>query len=225
MKKAVILLSGGLDSSTVLAIAKNQNFDCYALTVNYGQRHTIEIEYAKKIAKKFNVKQHKIVNLDMRWIGASALTSDISVPKDRKEDSSIPITYVPARNTILLSLTLGWAEALKAYDIFIGVNAVDYSGYPDCRPEFINSFEKTANLATREGVEGRKFNFHTPLMKMSKAEIIKFGTDIGVDYSLTISCYDPNEKGKACGKCDACNLRSEGFLQAKIYDPTKYINS
>ncbi len=221
--KAVILLSGGLDSSTVLAIAKNQNFDCYALTVNYGQRHTIEIENAKIIAENFGVKQHKVVNLDMRWIGGSALTSDVPVPKDREEDDSIPITYVPARNTILLSLTLGWAEALYAHNIFIGVNAVDYSGYPDCRPEFIKSFEDTANLATREGVEGRKFKIQAPLIKMSKAEIIKTGVDLGVDYSLTISCYDPDEKGKACGKCDACKLRKEGFLQAKIPDPTIYI--
>ncbi len=221
--KAVILLSGGLDSSTVLAIAKNKNFDCYALTVNYGQRHTIEIERAEKIAEISGVKQHKVVNLDMRWIGGSALTSDIPVPKDREEDDSIPITYVPARNTILLSLTLGWAEALGAHDIFIGVNAVDYSGYPDCRPEFIKSFENTANLATREGVEGRKFKIQAPLIKMSKAEIIKTGVDLGVDYSLTISCYDPDEKGKACGECDACKLRKEGFLHAKITDPTIYI--
>ena len=221
--KAVILLSGGLDSSTVLAIAKKQNFDCYALTVNYGQRHTIEIDRAKKIAENFGVKQHKVINLDMRWIGASALTSDIPVPKDREEDDSIPITYVPARNTILLSLTLGWAEALCAHNIFIGVNAVDYSGYPDCRPEFIKSFEDTANLATREGVEGRKFKINAPLIKMSKAEIIKKGTELGVDYSMTISCYDPDEKGKACGECDACKLRHEGFLKAKIPDPTNYI--
>ncbi len=223
--KAVILLSGGLDSSTVLAIAKNKNFECYALTVNYGQRHTIEIENAKIIAENFSVKQHKIVNLDMRWIGGSALTSNIPVPKNRKEDGSVPITYVPARNTIMLSLALGWAEVIDAHDIFIGVNAVDYSGYPDCRPEFIKSFEKTANLATREGVEGRLFKIHAPLIEMSKAEIIKTGVDIGVDYSMTISCYDPDEKGKACGKCDACKLRREGFLQAKIPDQTIYINS
>jgi len=223
MKKAVILLSGGLDSSTVLAIAKNQNFECYALTVNYGQRHTVEIERAEKIAEIFGVKQHKVVNLDMRWIGGSALTSDIPVPKNRAEDDSIPITYVPARNTIMLSLTLGWAESLCAHDIFIGVNAVDYSGYPDCRPEFIKSFENTANLATREGVEGRKFKIHAPLIKMSKAEIIKTGVELGVDYSITISCYDPDKKGNACGKCDACKLRKEGFLQAKITDPTNYI--
>ena len=221
--KAVILLSGGLDSSTVLAIAKNQNFNCYALTVNYGQRHTIEIDRAKIIAEILGAKQHKIVNLDMRWIGGSALTSDIPVPKNRTEDDSIPITYVPARNTILLSLTLGWAEALCAHDIFIGVNAVDYSGYPDCRPEFIKSFEDTANLATREGVEGRKFKIHAPLIKMSKADIIKNGVNLGVDYSLTVSCYDSDEKGKACGECDACKLRKEGFLQAKIPDPTIYI--
>ncbi len=221
--KAVILLSGGLDSSTVLAIAKNQNFDCYALTVNYGQRHTVEIDRAKNIAEKFGVKQHKVVNLDMRWIGGSALTSDIPVPKDRTEDDSIPITYVPARNTILLSLTLGWAEVLGAHDIFIGVNAVDYSGYPDCRPEFIKSFEETANLATCEGVEGRKFKIHAPLIEMSKAEIIKKGTELCVDYSLTISCYDPDEEGRACGGCDACKLRREGFLKAQIPDPTKYI--
>jgi len=222
-KKAVILLSGGLDSSTVLASAKSKGFDCYALTVNYGQRHTVEIERAEKVADFFEVKLHKVVNLDLRWIGGSALTSKIDVPKNRKEDKNIPVTYVPARNTIMLSLALGWAEVLGAHDIFIGVNAVDYSGYPDCRPKFIKSFEETANLATREGIEGRKFRIHAPLIEMSKAEIIKKGTELGVDYSLTISCYDPDEEGKACGECDACKLRREGFLQAIIPDPTNYI--
>ncbi len=221
--KAVVLLSGGLDSATALAFAKSKNFDCCALTIDYGQRNKIEISHAKIIAEKMNAFSHKEINIDMRQIGGSALTADIPVPKEREMDDSIPITYVPARNTIMLSLALGLAEAIDAHDIFIGVNAVDYSGYPDCRPEFIEAFEKTANLATRAGIEGDKFTIHTPLINLSKGEIIKLGTELGVDYSLTLSCYDPDEQGKACGKCDTCVLRRQGFEQAEIPDPTEYV--
>ena len=221
--KAVVLLSGGLDSATALAFAKSKNFDCFALTIDYGQRNKIEISHAKIIAEKMNLFSHKIISIDMRQIGGSALTDNIPVPKEREMDDSIPITYVPARNTIMLSLALGLAEAIGAQDIFIGVNAVDYSGYPDCRPEFISAFEKTANLATRAGIEGKKFTIHTPLINLSKGEIIKLGTELGVDYSLTLSCYDPDEQGKACGKCDTCVLRRQGFEQANIPDPTEYV--
>ena len=221
--KAVVLLSGGLDSATALAFAKNEGFDCCALTVDYGQRNKIEMTRAKIIADKLGAFIYKVISIDMRQIGGSALTADIPVPKDREQDDSIPITYVPARNTIMLSVALGLAEAINAQNIFIGVNAVDYSGYPDCRPDFIAAFEKTANLATRAGIEGKKFTIHTPLINLSKAEIIKLGTKLGVDYSLTLSCYDPDEKGRACGKCDACVLRRHEFEQAGIPDPTEYI--
>jgi len=221
--KAVVLLSGGLDSATALAFAKNEGFDCCALTVDYGQRNKIEMSRAKIIAEKLGAFDYKVIGIDMRQIGGSALTADIPVPKEREMDDSIPITYVPARNTIMLSVALGLSEAIGAQDIFIGVNAVDYSGYPDCRPEFINAFEKTANLATRAGVEGNKFKIHTPLINLTKAEIIKLGTELGVDYSLTLSCYDPDECGRACGKCDTCVLRRQGFEQAGIPDPTEYI--
>ncbi|RLD08578.1 MAG: 7-cyano-7-deazaguanine synthase QueC [Chlamydiae bacterium] len=221
--KAVVLLSGGLDSATALAFAKNEGFDCCALTVDYGQRNKIEISRAKIIAEKLGAFNYKVIRIDMRQIGGSALTADIPVPKEREMDDSIPITYVPARNTIMLSVALGLSEAIGAQDIFIGVNAVDYSGYPDCRPDFIEAFEKTANLATRVGVEGDKFTIHTPLINLSKAEIIKLGTKLGVDYSLTLSCYDPDKQGRACGKCDTCVLRRQGFEQAGIPDPTEYV--
>ncbi len=225
MKKAVILLSGGLDSITCLAIAKSMGFECYAMSFRYGQRHTIELDKAKEIAKKMNVKEHIIVDIDLRTFGGSALTENIDVPKHKNSDTveaNIPITYVPARNTIFLSFALGWAEVLKAYDIFIGVNSIDYSGYPDCRPEYIEAYEKMANLATREGVEGRKINIQTPLSNMSKGEIIKKGLSLGVDYSMTITCYDPID-GKSCGACDSCMLRLKGFKEAGIKDPIEYL--
>lgn len=226
-KKAIILLSGGLDSTTILAIAQNLGFETYALSFLYGQRHKIELQFAKKIAKEFKVKEHKIAKIDLRIFGHSALTDEIAVPKNRDvSDKNIPITYVPARNTIFLSYALAYAENVGAFDIFIGVNAVDYSGYPDCRPEFINSFEKMANLATAAGVENKRYlTIHTPLMKLSKKEIIEFGTKLGVDYSKTHSCYDPILDGKkiiACGKCDSCQLRLEGFKSANKTDNIKY---
>jgi 7-cyano-7-deazaguanine synthase len=222
MAKAVILLSGGLDSTTVLAIAKHQGFQCYALTMQYGQRHAVEIDSARKIAVHFGVADHVVMPIDLRAFGGSALTADVPVPKDRAVEAmttEIPVTYVPARNTIFLSLALAWAETLSAYDIFIGVNALDYSGYPDCRPEYISAFEKLANLATKAGVEGRVFKLHTPLIQMTKAEIIRSGLELGVDYAMTTSCYDPTPLGKACGRCDACLLRRKGFAENQIADP------
>jgi 7-cyano-7-deazaguanine synthase len=225
MKKAVILLSGGLDSATCLAIAKSEGYECYAMSFSYGQRHTIELEKAKNIAKDAKVKKHIIVDIDLRSFGGSALTEDIDVPKKdsiNEVEEDIPITYVPARNTIFLSFALGWAEVLKAYKIFIGVNAIDYSGYPDCRPEYIESYEKMANLATREGVEGRKLSIETPLLSITKGEIIKTGLRLGVDYSKTITCYDPIG-GKSCGKCDSCLLRLKGFEEAGVEDPVEYV--
>jgi 7-cyano-7-deazaguanine synthase len=225
VKKAVILLSGGLDSATVTAIAKSEGYDIYAISFSYGQRHDIELEFAKQQAKLQNIKQHKIVNIDLRAFGKSALTDDIDVPKNRKDDeidSEIPVTYVPARNTIFLSYALALAETQNASDIFIGVNSVDYSGYPDCRGEYIKSFEDMANLATKKSVEGDKYKIHTPLIDISKAEIIKRGLELGVDYSKTISCYDPDEKGRACGKCDSCYLRLKGFYENNISDPLIY---
>jgi 7-cyano-7-deazaguanine synthase len=221
-RTAVVLLSGGLDSTTALAVARSQGFACAALTVVYGQRHQAEVDAARRVAAAFEICKHKIVPLDLRWIGGSALTSDIPVPKDRAEDGSIPVTYVPARNTIMLSLALGWAEVLGSHAIFIGVNAVDYSGYPDCRPAFIEAFERLANLATRAGVEGARITVHAPLINMSKAEIIRTGSTLGVDYSLTVSCYDPDDKGRACGHCDSCRLRKQGFAEAGVADPTRY---
>lgn len=224
-KKAVVLLSGGLDSATCLAIAKKKGFEVFAVSFAYGQRHKIETEKAKKLAKFFAVKSHQIFNLDLSSFGSSALTSSKKVPKNRSEKEmakEIPVTYVPARNTIFLSVALGVAENIGAHDIFIGVNNVDYSGYPDCRPEFIKAFEKTANLATKDGVSGRKFKIHTPLIQMNKAEIIKTGVKLGVDYGITISCYDPSEKGESCGKCDSCLLRLKGFKEAGIKDPAIY---
>jgi 7-cyano-7-deazaguanine synthase len=224
-QKAVVLLSGGLDSSTTLAVAKSQGFEPYALTFRYGQRHQLEIEAARRIALHFQTVQHQIFNVDLSLFGGSALTAEIKVPKDRgleEISKNIPITYVPARNTIFLALSLAWAEVLGAWDIFIGVNALDYSGYPDCRPEFIRSFEQTANLGTKAGVEGKRFIIHTPLISLNKAQIIKKGLELGVDFSLTRTCYDPSPIGKACGKCDACLLRLKGFAEAGIKDPAAY---
>ncbi len=226
-KKAVLLLSGGLDSATTLAIAVSQGYEVYALSFAYGQRHNQELEAAKRVAKTYGAKEHRTITIDLGGFGGSALTEDgIAVPKDRSEQTmgeSIPVTYVPARNTVFLSFALAWAEVLKAYDIFIGVNALDYSGYPDCRPEFIQSFEQTANLATAYGVEGKQhIKIHTPLIALTKAEIIREGLSRGVDYSLTISCYDP-AGNKACGHCDACQLRLKGFRENAIPDPAPYV--
>jgi len=221
-KKAVLLLSGGLDSATVLAIAKSQGYDVYALSFKYGQRHAVELQAADRVAAKLDATEHKIAEIDLRLFGGSALTADIAIPKNRSNHDighGVPITYVPARNTIFLSFALAWAEVLGAYDIFIGVNAVDYSGYPDCRPEFIESFEKTANLATSYAIEsGQKIQIHTPLINLSKSEIIKLGLQLGVDYSMTISCYDPSPQGQACGTCDSCILRAKGFAEHAIIE-------
>lgn len=223
LRKCVVLLSGGLDSSTVLAIARSQGFHCHALTIHYQQRHEVELESARKVAKALGVEAHKFLEIDLRTLGGSALTSDVAVPKNRAQEhiaSEIPITYVPARNTVFLSLALAWAEVLDAADIFVGVNAVDYSGYPDCRPEFIQSFENLANLATKAGVEGKtRFKIHAPLSSFSKAEIIREGQRLGLDFSLTHSCYDPTPNGKACGACDSCILRKQGFQAAGLSDP------
>jgi len=225
-KKAVILSSGGLDSTTVMAIAKSEGYIVYSLTFSYGQRHFVELEAAGKIAEIIGVEKHLVINLDLNKIGGSALTDSIDVPKNRDEEAistDIPVTYVPARNTIFLSYALAWAEVTKSSDIFIGVNAIDYSGYPDCRPEYIEAFEKMANLATKACVEGlTKIKINTPLLNMSKARIIKKGIELGVDYSLTHSCYDPNPEGFACGRCDSCILRKNGFTEAGVEDPTNY---
>ena len=225
--KAVILLSGGLDSTTCLAIAKNQGFDLNALTLNYGQRHDFELKSAQKIVDHFKIKNHSVVNINLAQFGGSALTDEIDVPKDRSEFemTDIPITYVPARNTVFLSLALAWAETINAFNIFIGVNVLDYSGYPDCRPEYIAAFEKTANLATKAGVSGERFKIHTPLINMKKSEIILNGLKLGVDYSLTSSCYDPLKNGTPCGHCDACILRLKGFQEANTIDPLSYQKS
>jgi 7-cyano-7-deazaguanine synthase len=220
MKRAVVLVSGGMDSAVTLAIAQAHGFECYALSVRYGQRHSAELQAAEKLAQIAKVAQHKTVNLDMRSIGGSALTDDIDVPES--PSSGIPVTYVPARNTLMLSAALGWAEVLGASDIFCGVNAVDYSGYPDCRPEFIAAFEKLANLATKAGVEGAGIRIHAPLIAMSKADIAREGLRLGVDFAQTVSCYQADSEGRACGRCDACRLRREGFEAAGIADPTRY---
>lgn len=220
-KKAVVLLSGGLDSATVLAMARADGYQCFALGFDYGQRSSAELMAAQRVAADLDASEHKVVKLDLRVIGGSALTDDsIDVPEE--ETSGIPVTYVPARNTVFLSIALGWAEVLGAQDIFVGVNAVDYSGYPDCRPEYIDAFEKMANLATRAGVEGNKLAIHAPLMKMSKSDIVKRGTELGVDYSLTVSCYQAQADGAACGRCDSCRLRAAGFAEAGLADPTIY---
>jgi 7-cyano-7-deazaguanine synthase len=224
-KKAVILLSGGLDSATVLAIAKAEGYEPYALSFSYGQRHAWELEAAKRVAASIGVAQHRVTTIDLRAFGGSALTADIDVPKGRDAEEmshGIPITYVPARNTIFLSFALAWAEVLGASDIFLGVNALDYSGYPDCRPEFIAAFEKMANLATKAGVEGRQhLRIHTPLIAMTKAQIIATGMELGVDYALTSSCYDPGPTGATCGQCDSCLLRQKGFRENGIEDPLR----
>ncbi|MEJ2619868.1 MAG: 7-cyano-7-deazaguanine synthase QueC [Candidatus Thiodiazotropha sp.] len=222
-KKAVVLLSGGLDSATVLAIARSQGYDCYALSMSYGQRHVAELNAAALIAKSLGACDHKVISIGLDSIGGSALT-DTSIQVPEQLADGIPVTYVPARNTVFLSLALGWAEVLEAQEIFIGVNAVDYSGYPDCRPEFISAFEQLANLATKAGVEGKAFQIHTPLINLSKGEIIQQGIKLGVDYSLTVSCYQANQNGEACGSCDSCRLRARGFDEAGVSDPTRYLN-
>jgi len=224
--KAIVLLSGGLDSTTTLAMAKSLGYDLFAISFNYGQRHKIELERAKTVAREIQTKEHRIINIDLRQFGGSALTDDIDVPTHRGNEeisTSIPITYVPARNTIFLSYALAYAEVIQCNNIFIGVTSVDYSGYPDCRPEFITAFEILANLATKAGVEGMdRIKIHTPLIRMTKAEIIKEGLDLGIDYGLTHSCYDPNEAGLACGNCDSCLLRLKGFKKLGVEDPLKY---
>ncbi|WP_437190878.1 7-cyano-7-deazaguanine synthase QueC [Planctomicrobium sp. SH527] len=224
-RRAVVLVSGGLDSATALAYAREDGFECYALTFDYGQRHRCELEAARRISQSFGVKAQSVLSLDLRQFGGSALTSEIDVPKDRVEhaEDPVPITYVPARNTVFLSIALAWAEVLGAFDIYIGVNAVDYSGYPDCRPEFIEQFERLANLATKAGVESDdQFRIHTPLIHLKKSEIISEGTRMGVDYGLTHSCYDPTPEGESCGRCDSCRLRVQGFTEAGLTDPVKY---
>ncbi|WP_152221583.1 7-cyano-7-deazaguanine synthase QueC [Pseudomonas sp. SCB32] len=220
-KKAVILLSGGLDSATVVAMAKAEGYGCYTMSFDYGQRHRSELQAAERVARQLGVIEHKVIGLNLNGIGGSALTdSSIDVPEAPSE--GIPVTYVPARNTVFLSLALGWAEVLGARDIFIGVNAVDYSGYPDCRPEFVEAFERMANLATKAGVEGEGFRIQAPLQFLSKAQIVQAGMAQGVDYSLTVSCYQADDDGRACGKCDSCRLRADGFRAAGISDPTRY---
>ncbi len=221
VKKAVVLLSGGLDSATVLALAQAEGYQCYTLSFDYGQRHRVELHAAERLAKHMQVAEHKVIGLNLQGIGGSALTdSRIAVPET--PTTGIPITYVPARNTVFLALALGWAEVVGAQDIFIGVNAVDYSGYPDCRPEFIQAFEHVANLATKAGVEGARFHIRAPLQTMTKAQIIQVGTALGVDYAQTVSCYQADDNGAACGKCDSCRLRAEGFMAATVADPTRY---
>jgi 7-cyano-7-deazaguanine synthase len=220
-KNAVVLLSGGLDSATTLAIARAEGFDCYALSVDYGQRHGTELEAARRVARALGAIEHRVMRVDLAGIGGSALTdASLAVPEQRT--AGIPITYVPARNTMMLSLALGWAEVLEARDIFIGVTAVDFSGYPDCRPEFIAAFEKLAAVATRAGVEGRATRVHAPLIALAKADIIRRGSEHGIDYSMTVSCYQADERGRACGRCDSCRIRRDGFEDAGIPDPTRY---
>ena len=222
-KNAIVLLSGGLDSTTVLAIAQSQGYNCYALSFSYGQRHSVELSAAKEIAKTSNVAEHKIFDIDLSTFKGSALTDEsIEIPKEQIDSEEIPITYVPARNTVFLSIALAWAEVLQVQDIFIGVNAVDYSGYPDCRAEYIQAYESMANLATKAGVQGKTLNIHTPLITLSKAEIIKLGMKLGVEYAKTVSCYSADDQGRACGKCDSCHFRKQGFKDAKVEDPTLY---
>ncbi len=226
-KKAVVLSSGGLDSTTLMAIAKEEGYEVYSLSFDYGQRHALELKAARKVARSLGARKHIVIRIDLKKIGDSALTDDIEVPKARSEEEmkkGIPVTYVPARNTIFLSYALAWAEVLEASDIFIGVNAIDYSGYPDCRPEYIRAFETMANLAIKAAIEGKiKITIRTPLIRMTKAEIIRRGIQLGVDYRLTHSCYDPSPEGKACGQCDSCLLRKKGFREAGVIDPTEYI--
>lgn len=221
-KRAVVLLSGGLDSATVVAMAQAEGYRCYTMSFDYGQRHRAELQAAERVARQLGVHEHKVIGLDLNGIGGSALTDTaIAVPEEAAE--GIPVTYVPARNTVFLSLALGWAEVLEARDIFIGVNAVDYSGYPDCRPEFIEAFERMANLATKAGVEGEGFRIQAPLQHLSKAEIVQAGTRLGVDYGLTVSCYQADDDGRACRRCDSCRLRAAGFADAGVADPTRYV--
>ena len=225
-RSAVVLLSGGLDSATALAVARQDGCRCHALTVAYGQRHAAELEAARRVAAALGAVEHRIIELDLRAFGGSALTAELAVPKDRSEQAmqqGIPVTYVPARNTVFLALALAWAEVLGSFDIFLGVNVIDYSGYPDCRPEFVAAFEQLANLATKAGVEQRgRFRVHTPLIRLAKADIIRLGASLGVDYGLTHSCYDPADDGAACGHCDSCLLRRAGFEAAGVPDPTRY---
>ena len=225
-ERAVVLLSGGLDSATTLALARAEGFELYALTIDYGQRHRFELEAAQRVARSLGVARHVTLSLDLARFGGSALTGGVDVPKGRSDDEiagGIPVTYVPARNTVFLALALAWAESLGCFDLFIGVNAVDYSGYPDCRPEFIAAFEKLANVATKAGVEGQgTWRIHTPLISLAKADIVRRGNELGVDYSLTHTCYDPDPKGVACGECDACRLRRRGFAEAGLRDPLPY---
>ena len=226
MRPAVVLLSGGIDSTTTLTIALAEGYEAYALSFNYGQRHQIETDAARCVAKSLGAKEHHIAKIDLRVFGGSALTDKIDVPKQRSETEiahGIPVTYVPARNTIFLAYALAWAEVIPANDIFLGVNAIDYSGYPDCRPEFIEAFENLANLGTKAGVQGRRFQIHTPLIKFSKADIIRKGVELGVDFSVTHSCYDPTPEGFACGECDSCLLRLKGFREAGLKDSTRYV--
>ncbi|ATB50469.1 7-cyano-7-deazaguanine synthase QueC [Corallococcus macrosporus] len=228
VKRAVVLISGGLDSTTCLAMAKAKGFEPVCLAVAYGQRHAVELEQAKQVAAAMGVTDFRVVSIDLRQVGGSALTADIEVPKDRPADElshGIPVTYVPARNALFLSLALGLAEVVGSTDLYIGVNAVDYSGYPDCRPEFIRAFESMANLATKAGVEGARFTVHAPLSGLTKADIIREGVKLGVDYGLTHSCYDPDAQGRACGRCDSCVLRKKGFEEAGVPDPTRYTES
>ncbi|UCF56811.1 MAG: 7-cyano-7-deazaguanine synthase QueC [Deltaproteobacteria bacterium] len=228
-KKAVVLSSGGIDSTTAMAIARAEGYEIYSLSFRYGQRHALELEAAERVAKALDAKEHLLIDIDLAKIGGSALTDDIEVPKGRSEGEmqhEIPLTYVPARNTIFLSYALAWAEVLDASDIFIGVNAIDYSGYPDCRPEYIEAYERMANLATKGGVEARtEFRIRTPLINMTKAEIIQKGIELGVDYSITHSCYDPSPDGRACGECDSCLLRKKGFREAGVADPAGYVHN
>lgn len=221
-KKAVILVSGGLDSATCIAIAKQQGFEIYALTVAYGQRHSVEVEFSQRVSEYFQVAEHRVFQLPLDQFGHSALTDHTIAVPDYTDEDTVPITYVPARNTIFLSLALAWAETLEAYDIMYGATAIDYSGYPDCRPEYIQAFETMANLATKDGIENHKFRIHAPLVALSKAEIIKRGISLGVDYAVTVSCYRPDKQGLACGSCDSCVYRKKGFQEAGINDPTRY---
>jgi len=227
IKKAVVLSSGGIDSATVMAMAKQEGFEIHSLSFFYGQRHAVELEAARKVADALDTAEHLVINIDLKKIGGSSLTDDMDVPKARDKHAmtrEIPVTYVPARNTIFLSFALAWAEVLESSDIFIGVNAIDYSGYPDCRPEYIDAFERMANLATKSGVEGiTKIKIRTPLIRLTKAQIIKKGIELGIDYSVTHSCYDPSPQGLACGRCDSCFLRKKGFKEAGVDDPTRYV--
>ena len=223
LRKAVVLVSGGMDSAVVIALAREQGYQVYALSVSYGQRHNSELAASNRVSSALGAVEHKTVSIDLRSIGGSALTADIDVPLDTPDSAAIPVTYVPARNTIMLSIALGWAEVLGSSDIWCGVNAVDYSGYPDCRPAFIEAFEQLANLATKAGVEGAGIRVHAPLMRLSKADIAREGQRLGVDFSMTVSCYNADDQGRACGHCDACRLRAEGFHNAGLTDPTRYV--